>query len=118
MDDFATSSLGSPYCNGVQSSNIKNNEHEFYFSRASYSMYQFGNGEEIKTFKMKLEKEELNKVLKHISMIEQQELGENDVNKLEVWMEKLQEKLKKKDSLKQACDKSILYRAKISAVNK
>jgi hypothetical protein len=118
LDDFATSSLGSPYCNGVQSSNIKNNEHEFYFSRASYSMYQFGKGEEIKTFKMKLEKEELNKVLKHISMIEQQELGENDVNKLEVWMEKLQEKLKKKDSLKQACDKSILYRAKISAVNK
>lgn len=105
---MAQSSLGSPFYVGIESDSPILSDDAFYYSRTTYTMYQFVGAVLERQFSMSLEKNVLDELKKQVMHLEDMESNENDIYGLEIWLNGLKERRDLKQERRQNSGEKIL----------
>ena len=79
-------SLYSPFFTGIESDSPIQSDSFFYFSRVTYTMFQFRGNNLEKQISLPLTCNELERIKKQLVFLENTESSENDIYGLEIWL--------------------------------
>lgn len=101
-------SLGSIYYAGIGNDSYMGDTVSFYFSKSACSMYQFRSGSLEEQFTMFLDEDELSKLSNLAAFIEDEDVNENDVYEVKIWIKKLEKTKNRKEKVSSNCGEKIL----------